>query len=91
MRLSLLGFNLLAFGALVVPALLLFDSASAEVGPWAKALLAAFVAGAACLVAAMARLSGKRVDAPGGMGLLFVGAGLLAGPIVVLVSVSLSR
>jgi hypothetical protein len=91
MRLSLLGFNLVAVAALVTPALLIFDAAGPAMGPWGQAYLAAFVIGAVLLLAAMARLSGKRADPAGAAPLLVMGLALIAVPVAMLVTVSLNR
>ncbi len=91
MRLSLVGFNLVALASLVVPALLIFRSAGPAMGPWGEAYLAAFVLGAVCLLFAMARLSGKRIDPAGALPLLGLGLALTGVPIAMLVSISLNH
>lgn len=91
MRLTLLGFNLVALTSLVVPALLMFRSAGSAIGPYSEAYMAAFVLGAVCLLFAMTRLSGKKIDAAGALPLLALGSALVGIPLVMLVNISLNR
>lgn len=90
MRLSLFSLNILALGALVVPAFLIFNATSSTLGPWAEACLGAFVVGALCLFAAMAGLSGKKTNANAAIPLIALGGALVALPLFLVVGAALS-
>jgi len=87
MRVSLFGLNLLAMGALLAPAVLIYQStvnnmAADDVGRMAYP--AAMVLGAVCLFGAMSRLSKKRADPSAAIPLMLIGTGLFAVPVVML-------
>jgi hypothetical protein len=87
MRISLFGLNMLAMGALALPSILIYTSASANLGwddPGRTAYPAAMALGALCLFAAMSKLSGKRGHPSSAIPLMLIGTGLFAVPIVML-------
>ena len=87
MRVSLFSLNLLALGALAIPALLIYQSATRQTPTDALGQIGypgAMALGAVCLFAAMARLSGRRADPSSAIGLMLAGTGLFAVPIVML-------
>ncbi len=90
MRLSLLSLNILALGALVVPAYLIFSATQSSLGPWAEACLGAFVLGALCLFGAMAGLSGKKTNTGAAIPLIALGGALVALPLFLVVGAALS-
>ncbi len=87
MRLTLLGFNVIALGALTAPAFLIFQSVS-KAGAMSDqvrfAYLAALAVGAVCLFAAMSRLSAKRAEPAQAISLMLLGGSLFAAPLVIM-------
>lgn len=84
MRLSLVGFNAVALGALVVPALLIYGSTSGSGSDqvWRMAYLGSLGLGVMFLLGAMAKLTAKKSDAGSAITLMLLGLGLVAVPLV---------
>jgi hypothetical protein len=91
MRLSLLSLNLLALGALIAPAYLIFDATSSSLGPWAEACMGAFALGALCILGAMAGLSGRKTNATAAVPLIAVGGILIAVPLMLVLGAVMHR
>jgi hypothetical protein len=86
MRLSLMGFNAVAMGALVVPALLIYGSMSSSSGSdqlLRMAYLVSLGLGVLFLLGAMAKLTSRKAgDAGAAITLMLLGLGLVAVPLV---------
>ena len=84
MRLSLVGFNAVALGALVVPALLIYGSTSGTGSDqvWRLAYLGSLALGVLFLLGAMAKLTSRKADAGGAITFMLLGLALVAVPLV---------
>jgi hypothetical protein len=85
MRLSMVGFNMVALGALVVPALLIYGSVQPGGGTdatWRLAYLGSLGLGVLFLLGAMAKLTGRKTDARAAVTLMLLGLGLVAVPLL---------